>query len=151
MIYADPEQGQWIALVAGEPLEAWQNAERTTLAATSSLSDARIRVVFDPDELRERLAIWDRGLDDAVIECVKLRCLAEQPGIRGPRERLRVTAIEDDGTLAFSIRSREGVPRAAFRVAASVVNEVSRDVRWRERFPALFENGFVSIDRYLVA
>lgn len=111
------------------------------------ISSPHVRVVFDLDELRERLMIWDAGVDDAVVECVKLRCLAEQPSLRSSSERIRVTGIRD--ALELVVQTPGGQPKATFEVERGVVDDVAGDPTWAERFPELFGIGFVSIDRYL--
>lgn len=115
------------------------------------LTRAHVRVVFDLDELRERLAIWDAGLDDSIIECVKLQCLGERPAMRGPRDRIRLMTASSD-TLTFHVIGA-GAPEivhAEFDVSRATVEAIAADPAWQAKFPALFEHGFVSIDRYLL-
>lgn len=157
-VYADPDHNDWISVATPADLPRWRDVEREAVAAVrtslaTSVADAfaaaRVRVVFDADELRERLAIWDAGLDDSVVECVKLRCLREQPSIRDSGERIRVASIADRLVMQVIDGAVPERVRAEFRVARTVVDEVAADPEWRARFPALFEPGFVSIDRYL--
>ncbi len=120
-------------------------------AVAFAFQSAQLRVVFDLDELRERLEIWDVGLDDGVVECVKLRCLRDQPAMRGPGERIRVARITTEGDLAMRVIDGAAPEhtRAEVHVPHAVVDEVAADATWRARFPDLFTGGFVSIDRYL--
>ncbi len=159
LVYADPIRGDWISVARRDALARWREVEATALAAfrtslETAVGDAvamvHVRVVFDLDELRERLAIWDAQLDDGVIECVKLQCLREQPMLRGPTERIRFVRMVDDA-LAMKIVDA-GVPdriRATFEVPRRVADTIAAEPEWRARLPALFEHGFVSIDRYL--
>jgi hypothetical protein len=159
LVYADPPRGHWVTVAPAHELASWAALEhsclvslRTTLetSVATSFASAMVRLVFDVDELREKLAIWDAGLDDGVVECVKLSCLRERPGIRGPGARLRVTAIDAAGLeMAAIAAERPGDRAAAWRVPRAVVADVAADLRWREQLPALFAPGFVSIDRYL--
>jgi hypothetical protein len=159
LVYADPPRGHWVTVAPAHELASWAALEhsclislRTTLetSVATAFASAVVRLVFDVDELREKLAIWDAGLDDGVVECVKLSCLRERPGIRGPGARLRVTAIDAAGLeMAAIAAERPGDRAAAWRVPGAVVAEVAADPRWREQLPALFAPGFVSIDRYL--
>jgi hypothetical protein len=158
MVYADPLRGHWISVALHEDLARWAELEpvavaafRTSLETAPEVANTLVRIVFDLDELRERIAIWSAGLDDGVIECVKLDCLRERPLMRGPDQRIRLTAISDD-TLTFRIMqvSRPEDARAEFAVPREVADRIAADRVWRERFPALFEPGFVSIDRYLI-
>lgn len=155
VVYTDPGRGHWISVARRSDLDRWAAVEqsamtafRTGLETTAAVrfADARMRVVFDLDELRERLAIWEAGLDDAVVECVKLDCLRECPTMRGPRDRLRVVRIEP---FTMHVLDAQGAIRAELGVAAGAVDRVAADAEWRTRFPDLFTSGFVSIDRYL--
>ncbi len=111
----------------------------------------QIRVVFDLDELREKLAIWDAALDDVVIECAKARCLAERPSIAAPNRRIRVRAIESTQVAMAAIDPMHPrVDLARWTVPRAILDDVTahRD-EWIEHMPQLFERGFVSLDRYL--
>ena len=108
LVYADPPRGHWISVALLDELARWGEIEsaalvafQTGLASTGANTPgaARVRIVFDLDELRERLVIWDAGLDDSVIECVKLLCLREQPDLRGPRERIRLMRVTTTATV----------------------------------------------------
>jgi len=151
VVYADFQRGHWIAVARLADLRDWASIERTALAAFRTcletavaieLPPMAVRVVFELDELRERLAIWDAGLDDAHVEYAKLTCLAENPAIRGPEGRIRVVAISEGELVMQSDCGRWTVDRA-------VVDRVALDPTWAARFPALSDHGFVSIDRYL--
>jgi CpXC protein len=157
MVYADPGRGDWILVARHEELARWQEIEQTALATFRASLDTvaeipmqHVRVVFDLDELRERLAIWDAGLDDAFIECAKLSALGERPTLRGANERLRFARATAD-TLEMRV-VRDGRPdatQATFSLSRTVLHTVEHDKTWRLRFPALFDHGFVSVDRYL--
>jgi len=159
LVYADPPRGHWISVATRGELAGWAAVERTAVTAfqtsletavADAFAGARVRVVFDLDELRERLAIWDAGLDDGVIECVKLSCLRERPDIRGPGERIRVVRI---AAATVTMHVLDGATpelvRGGFEIPRAVVDSVAGDADWRAQFPELFGAGFVSIDRYL--
>jgi hypothetical protein len=157
LVYTDFDRGHWIHVAPAEALARWPAVERDALDAfdralrdTSPLAAPlaarfRVRIVFDSDELRERLACWDAGVDDALVECVKLRCLRERPDVRRPDERLRLYGVADDGALSLGTTggARWTVPRAARDAIAADA------AAWQLEFPALFGHGFVSCDRYL--
>lgn len=159
LVYTDVPRGQWVYVARSAELPRWQDIEQrahqlihTALASSptaAALPQGQLRAVFDTDELRERLAIWDAGLDDAVIECVKLDCLREQPAVRRSGERIRVTAI-DDRMISLTAGLRPGRPRCGWQVPRARVQEIAGDPRWRAELPELFASPFVSIDRYLV-
>ena len=159
LVYADPPRGHWISVARRGELAEWATIERAAVAAfqtsletavAEAFAGARVRVVFDLDELRERLAIWDAGLDDGVLECVKLSCLRERPELRGPGERIRVARI---AAAAITMHVLDGATpelvRGGFEIPCALVEQVAGDPAWRAQFPELFGAGFVSIDRYL--
>ncbi|HEV7556243.1 MAG TPA: CpXC domain-containing protein [Kofleriaceae bacterium] len=96
LTYADFDRFHWVRVARPDELDAWAALEAASLAQFTRIVASgaplvaelaerfRVRIVFDLDELRERLILWDAGLDDAVIECVKLRCLREPPA-RAPK------------------------------------------------------------------
>jgi hypothetical protein len=152
LVYADFRRGHWIAVARLANIRAWADIERATLAAFRTCLDTAVafelppmavRLVFELDELRERLAIWDAGLDDAHVEYAKLSCLSENPAIRGPQGRIRVVSITEREIAMESDRGHWTVDRAT-------VDRIALDPTWAAHFPALAEHGFVSIDRYLL-
>ena len=156
VVYADPERGHWIMVAHHGDLARWAEIEKAGLTAfRTSLETAvgrdfanvRVRIVFDLDELRERLIVWDADLDDAVVECVKLQCLTERPAMRGPAGRIRVVRVSPDSLVMRVIDG--GNVRAEFEVSRDVAAQIAADPVWRSRFPELFQDGFVSLDRYL--
>ncbi|MEJ7598357.1 MAG: CpXC domain-containing protein [Kofleriaceae bacterium] len=159
LVYADPHRGDWISVAPRDDLARWEAIEQSALAAfrtsletavASAVSMKHIRVVFDLDELRERLAIWDAGLDDGIVECAKLQCLREQPTLRGGYERIRFVDVVDE-TMRMRVveAGRPDRVRTSFEVPRRIVDGIAADPEWRTRLPALFQHGFVSVDRYL--
>jgi len=152
MIYTDAKRGHWIYVARTPELPRWRELEADATAlferalASSprarALARSRLRLVFGTGELQERLRIWDADLDDAVVECVKLRCLAERPDVRRPGERVRAQAF-DAGAIELVAGTR------SWRVPRAHVEDVATDPRWRAEMPELFTSAFVSIDRYL--
>gem|GEM_PF-4635118 len=69
-----------------------------------------VRLVFGFDALAEKLRAWDAGLDDRVVEALKLRVARAQLGHLGPGFRLRlVRATREDWALELEA-TRVGVP-----------------------------------------
>jgi hypothetical protein len=157
LVYVDPQRGHWVSVARREDLARWADVERATLAACqSTLQTAtaeaffvatHIRVVFDLDELRERLEIWDAGFDDGVIEFIKLECLREQPTVRESGDRIRVARLKP--ALVLRVIDRSGAARSELEVSQETVETAKSDAPLGVRFPELFAPGFVSIDRYL--
>jgi hypothetical protein len=99
--------------------------------ARSVFRDAMCRVVFGLDALREKVLIHAHGLDDAVIEALKLDLVrADIRCAFGPSFRPRVTAVRDDllsFTIPLSVPTEDGtfpvdrvqVPLAAYHGLAA--------------------------------
>ncbi len=164
MVFTDFKRGDWVRVARPGALTEWQPHERETLEQFERLMTMgapivadlaptfRVRLVFDLDELRERLVIWDAGLDDAIVECVKLGCLRERADLVRPGHRVRLRSVEVNGDL--DIASVPGgtpsVDAMRWTVPAGVVQRV-HEARsdWQAQVPELFGRGFVSVDRYL--
>lgn len=164
--YADFERHQWVYVARPADLAAWDRIEASSLARFDRVmsggaalvaelaSRFRVRVVFDLDELRERLALWDAGLDDSIVECVKLACLRERPDLAVHDHRIRVRAIEPSGDLILASvpRPEPRADRARWTVPSAVVAAtIAARTDWHSRTPELFTRGFVSVDRYVLA
>jgi hypothetical protein len=114
------------------------------------------RLVFGYEAAREKLLIWDLGLDDRVVEAVKADLLREQwlaPDGPGPRpwqlrldadiggnllfkrsaSRHSVLARSADGSLTarpLAVVDYHTVPRAAVATRAEDPESISRDYPW---------------------
>jgi hypothetical protein len=163
LAYTDFARYQWVHVSTPDQLNDWAATETYALGtfdrymvggppAVAALASAfRVRVVFDLDELREKLAIWDAEIDDADVECAKLVCLRERPSIAAKDRRIRLRSISD-AELAFAAVDLQHprVDIARWTVERDVLREIEGDrSTWEARMPALFDRGFVSLDRYL--
>lgn len=166
LVFTDFRRGEWVRVATPSSLPRWQQLEHDTEAqfqramlhgapVVSSLAETfRVRLVFDVGELRERLLIADAGLDDAIVECAKLACVAERPELVGPGQRIRLREVSAGGSIVFATVSAESPDRdlARWSARAGVLARISADrASWRARNPELFERAFVSLDRYLLA
>jgi hypothetical protein len=163
LAYTDFARDHWVHVSTPASLADWVAVERYALETfdrymfggppviAERARAFRVRVVFDLDELREKLTIWDAELDDAVVECVKLVCLRERPSIAGADRRIRLRAIEPTHlVMAAADRDHPRVDVARWTVPRDVLYDVSSNrAEWEARMPALFDRGFVSLDRYL--
>jgi hypothetical protein len=71
-------------------------------AQFADVKERKLRVVFGMDELREKLVAEDAGLDDRIVELLKVLLIYEHPILlRRPRLRLLLDAETDD-ELEFS-------------------------------------------------
>lgn len=152
VIHTDFERGHWIEVRPPSELARWRDlaiACRATFARAFErgapiLRDRapafRVRLVFGEDELRDKIAVWNAGLDDIVVEHAKLLAIRDQPSIFGVRDRLLVRAVDGDRLIVD--RHRDGKVDATFTVsAASAAGVHAID----------FDDPFVSLNRAIGA
>ncbi len=105
MVYTDFERWHYVAVVARAPsLAAVQEHMRvfddtfTRGPAQAQAFGARMRkrVVFGHEALREKLVLWDAGLDDAAVEQAK-RAAQSRLGLPPGEELWRVTTVLPGG------------------------------------------------------
>jgi hypothetical protein len=158
LVYTDFPRGQWVHVAVPDDLARWPELEHDLLGQADRALHAgsplalevadrmRVRLVFGSAELRERLIIWEAGLNDSIVECVKLVNRRDAPAIRRSGTRIHVQAVTPGGDLEMATSA------ARWTTPAAVVATISREVEeWHVRYPELFRDGFVSIDRYLSA
>jgi len=113
MIYTDFERGEYVAMET-----ARSAAKQTALARHETIFrdcfecgppiaqelGARVkrRIVYGFGALREKLRLWDAGLDDRIVEAVK-GDLVDQEGYHPATVMLRLAALLDGGHLMFGI------------------------------------------------
>lgn len=134
-IYLDVQRGQWIAIHPSDRVSEWPALE----AAARSVFDSSLgagaaeetrglfdnvvpRVAFGWPALREKLLCSDLGLDDIILEELKLEVMRNAPGTPYADDiDIRLTGGNDD-TLAFdwvsvideSVAVSASVPRQAY-------------------------------------
>jgi hypothetical protein len=154
--YTDIERKQLVLVSTNSMRAEWPALERELAAIVHRVRDLgsplvhwiveglRARVVFGVDELREKLLLWQVGLDDALIECIKVRAWTADLTLAAPGSRLLVDEVADDDTLRCRWLGDGGARRVD--LPAEWIRDAQRD---REslatRFPELFDGGFVSI------
>ncbi len=93
--------------------EAWAPTSRRT-----------VRVVYGMDELREKLLAEDAGIDDRIVELIKVFLTHEHPVLLGrPRLRLRLDAQTTE-ELVFVAAYEHDSRRFALRVQRDAVDEI---------------------------
>jgi hypothetical protein len=159
LVYTDFDRGHWVHVGAPAELARWPEIEATArdtftrafLGAPQVrplVTTFRFRVVFDVESLREKLVLWAAGLDDAVIECVKLIAIRGDASLARPGTRLLVDAVLDSHTLIIVAKHRRSTHQVT--IPSVIVDDAHRDIaRLETRFPELFGEGYVSIDRLL--
>ncbi len=112
----------------------WQQASKDLDAASklipNEIADAgerTLRVVFGLDELREKLIAQDSGLDDRVVELLKVLLVYEHP-ILLRRSRLRLILQEVSGqALVFTANYEHNPRQYRLEMPLRVVQEVSAE------------------------
>jgi hypothetical protein len=159
LVYADFERGHWIEVRPADAIGQWRDLATACAASFTRVIERGsplvrahspqflVRLVFGYDELREKVVLWDAGLDDVAVECLKLLAIRRDPAMFGAGDRLLVTSVERD-TLALARHRDDRVDGTLELVAAA-----SELVRIRgEVEPALaerFADPFVSINRMI--
>lgn len=156
--YVDVERGHWLQVEPVRRRPEWSTVEADAMRALARSLDltspiisglaesARRRVVFGLEELREKLIVWDAGIDDGLLECMKLRAWIDEPSLM--RAPLVADRITDDGGLELVTRDEQPVRR--FAVSASTVDRaLDEQPSLEARYPELFRGGFVNALRLI--
>lgn len=101
--YVDLEENLLFRVCPRNERHLWKEMSRDLDAASAlvpaGLADTdgrRLRVLFGMDELREKLVAQDAGLDDRLVELMKVMVVHEHPVLlRRPRLRLALTAVTE--------------------------------------------------------
>ncbi|HEY5948909.1 MAG TPA: CpXC domain-containing protein [Kofleriaceae bacterium] len=159
LVYTDMDRKHWIQVALADERPRWPELESLTdqvfeRAFTGSpLVEAqrdsfKVRLVFGIEELREKLVIWRAGFDDAIVEVVKLRMFAVEPGL-SRAHRLLVDELDDRRGHALCFDADER-PTRTVEIPRALLSESHDDFeRMRRRLPELFGGRFVSTHRLL--
>jgi hypothetical protein len=111
-VYTDFDRRQYVAVEPG-PTADWAEARRLAVevfdaaftfgppVAEELAGNMRCRLVFGMRSLREKLLIWDAGLDDRVVEALKADWLRRR-GLELHAEVLRVVAVHEGGHILLA-------------------------------------------------
>jgi hypothetical protein len=161
-VYTDFSRRHWILIAALDELASWRELE-TRLAgevrrtfdhgsphAHALAGGLRVRLAFGLVELREKLIVWDAGLDDALVECVKVRAIASDPQLAAPGSRLLVEDVSADALTLAWFDGGDARATRRFVTPPSWLADTDRDrSSLAARFPELFRSGFISVARLL--
>jgi hypothetical protein len=112
-IYADFDRGHYLALEPASEGRSWRAKKGRHVktfdacftfgppVAEDLASAMRHRLVFGPAALREKVVLWDAGLDDRVVEALKGDLLGRRR-VPMSQELLRVSTIIEGGHLLFT-------------------------------------------------
>ncbi|MEO7732081.1 MAG: CpXC domain-containing protein [Kofleriaceae bacterium] len=158
--YTDFERKQLflVGRVAEQP--AWRDHERRlhdtieralqlgSPHASAFMHGLTSRVVFGVEALREKLVLAEAALDDGLVECIKVRAIANDLTLADPRGRLVVDAVVADTLTCRWFPTREGPAASSFDLPASWLGAALDDRASLEaRFADLFRGGYVDLDR----
>lgn len=156
--YVDVERGHWLQVEPVRRRPEWRTVEADAMRALARSLDltspiisglaesARRRVVFGLEELREKLIVWDAGIDDGLLECIKLRAWIDEPSLM--RTPLIAERVTDDGRLELVKIDEQ--PARRFAVSASTVDRaLDEQPSLESRYPELFGGGFVNALRLI--
>ena len=111
----------------------------------------RMRAAFGIDELADKLRIWDAGLNDKLVELMKLELLVKTPSLQQV-DTLELTVrrvAHEDELIEVEAWDRAGVMEPMwFGGPLARYYELEADVeRLEELFPGLFHRPYVSFRR----
>jgi hypothetical protein len=166
-LYADFDRGLWLQVLPEDERPGYHAHEAEVLTAYRAAFDPATgprfiealgtmvapRVVYGYEELREKVVGADAGLEDAIVEALKLEILVGHPELlqRG------IVLLTLDGADAESLRfraygfppGRPGEIRGEMTVVRAAYDELAeRTALVRDSYPALFDGVYVNIQRY---
>lgn len=165
LVYTDFERRQWLYVCTEADRGDWSAWEARLARDVSRKLDEhsplvaglraglRARVVFGYEELREKLVVWDAGIEDALAECLKIRAFADEPSLALPGSRLSVDRIDADDTVRMIWFAPDAVvPARELAAPPAWLRDTDRDrASLSQRLPELFTGGYVNARRYAAA
>ena len=129
----------WRALERITERAFWRTLSSAPTPVQREADQCLRRVVFGAAPIAEKLLAWDAGLDDAVIECLKLDLRMRSPTLRAlPGADLRLIGI-DATHLRFAATEGPGLRAPRLRLSQLMAERSTLAHRW----PALFSGPFV--------
>lgn len=158
LLYTDLPRGQFVAVFSPARREEVPHLEGTVAQAfrrafidnapppvQRSAEHVGQRVVFGYGELREKVVCWDAGLDDRVLEALKLQVMQAQPTLTD----LQLDRVEDD-VLRFHAR-QEGEAGELVLQRRQYDGLLALRPTLITLLPALFTGAYVHVDAVLDA
>lgn len=153
-IYTDFTRNHWIGVFPANGEPAWVMHERAPLDAfeknmsgphTSPIARAMaegflVRTVFGLEALREKLVVFDAGIDDAVLALLKIELMRAGLVPFHPDARPRLKAADQE-QLFFN---------HALRVPRKLLEEMTADSAFDEMLLTLREGPYVDAGRVLI-
>lgn len=161
-LYTDFGRRHFLQVFRRAQAPGWQRCEATAFrtfaegfvgappAIQQVARTCAVRAVFGLAELAEKLRVWEAGLDDALVELLKLELVTQGTGEVTPdHEVLMQTA--DESRIELMVRPRDAGEDAEVTVfsvdrARYAALEAER-ARLEEQWPGLFNAPYVSFRR----
>ncbi len=142
--------GDWAALEA-EALSLFGDAYGASAPGTAREigRDIAPRVAFGWWGLAEKLVAAEAGLDDALLELVKIALLRSQDSMPfATGNELRLAALEDDALVMFWVEPRSEAMVEALRVPRGIYDQIAAQPEGWETLHAAITSGiFVDLQR----
>jgi len=169
VLYVDFERGLWVQVAPEEERVRYPELEGGALTAYREAFDpatypkaiaalgamVRPRLAFGYEELREKVVAADAGLDDAMLEVLKLELLVARPDLLTDGVELLVLTAADDDVLRLDMHSfagGDGEVIGELEVARGGYESlVAHRAEVESTYPGLFERPYVNIARYRFA
>jgi hypothetical protein len=167
LLYSDIARGWWIQIATPDRRPMFEVCEDETRTEFASVFDPstfpkavaaigerlRVRVVFGREELREKVLCADHGLDDVLVEILKLEVLVARPELlESGADILVLDGVVDDALALVALTAnKSGHYQAAAEVRVSRSAHDSLVARRDElavTYPALFGGTYVNALRY---
>ncbi len=165
LIFVDFEEKHWIGVFPRDQERSWALLEQQPLDSfrralidhappvVRSMSDGfRIRTVFGLDALAEKLTLLDTGIDDRVVEMVKLAVVLTRGAMLHPGRRPHFLSFDDESGLQLLVpmSGDDGVEARVATVATDQVAAWSADARWHPVIDELSSGPYVDVGRLLL-
>jgi hypothetical protein len=161
LIYVDFERKHWIGVFPRQHERSWALVEQQPLDSfrralidyappvVRAMSDGfAVRTAFGLDALAEKLAVFEAGMDDRVVEMVKLAVVLSAGGLLHPGRRPTFLGRDDEGVVRLAVPVADGA--VPMTVGAHQVDLWANDVRWRSVIEELSAGPYVDVGRLLL-
>jgi hypothetical protein len=162
----DSERLHFLSVKPAGQLPAWRVAERDVadlyhfhieneptklLFTPAHLARFKVRLVYGYEYLREKLLLWDAGLDDRLFEILKMHLLKLRPElVRQGYSRLIVEGLDVPGDT-FTVMATRHHGQDALELTCSLEpyeDLVAQRGSLEQSYPDLFRGPFVDLRRY---
>lgn len=164
--YMDVGRGQWLACMPARDLAQYQKGEAEAKALFARIFGAEApvdsqevgrvlqpRITFGWPAVREKLLIRDLGLDDVVVEEMKMDLLRRLPRASlSPGVELRLVAMEADRMRFQWISATDETVSSSFSIGRELYDLIAADQEpWGEIRGILTDGYFVDMQKTFIA